>query len=144
MTALPNPWRDARDHGPRVDIRWHIGQPAGDTTWNDDGTVTISLDHTAGQAKRRSALQHELTHIRRGRMPIGEAARRREEERVRIEAARLLIPFWKLADAYRWTPNYHELAEICWVDYPTMRTRLQNVTDDEAAALREIDGERAL
>ena len=142
MTALPHPWRRAREHGPHVDIRWHFGAPAADTKWHDDGSVTISLDKTAGQAERRSTLQHELIHVRRGRPPIGVAAKRAEERAVAAEAARLLIPFDKLVEAARWTSSWHEMAEICWVDFPTLTNRLKHVTDEEAAVLREIDGER--
>ncbi|GAB3304011.1 hypothetical protein EK0264_03545 [Epidermidibacterium keratini] len=142
MTAAAHPWRDARDHGPRVDIRWHFGGDAANVTWHGDDSVTISLDKTAGQAERRCTLQHELTHLRRGRPPIGVAAKRAEEARVRAEAARLLIPFDTLVEAARWTSSWHEMAEYCWVDYPTMRNRLATCTDEEAAVLREIDGER--
>ena len=140
---MHHPWRELRDL-PHIDLRWHVGAPPGKTQWWSDGTVTISLDESLGQAQRRCTLTHEIRHALRGRPPIGEAARRQEEREIDVEAARLLISLDRLIDALRWTQYWHEAAEALWCDYGTFVTRINNLTENEwlaiEAALERIEG----
>lgn len=134
-----NPWRALR-YLPELDLRWRVGGARGDTEWNGD-RATITLDRTLGQAARRSALVHELMHVLRGRPPIGEAARRKEEAAVSLAAARLLIPLDRLIDVLLWTTNHHEAADELWVDHFTFVTRINHLQEHEWQAIElAMDG----
>lgn len=137
---MHHPWRELRNL-PHIELRWHVGAPAGKTQWWSDGSVTISLDERLGQAQRRSTLTHEIRHVLRGRPPIGVAARRKEEREIDQEAARLLISLDRLIDALRWTGDHHELAEILWCDMATFNARVEGLTEDEWQAIElAMDG----
>lgn len=139
---MHDPWRELRKL-PHIELRWHVGRPAGKTQWWSDGTVAISLDEKLGQAQRRSTLTHEIRHVLRGRPPIGVAARRKEDREIDIEAARLLIPLDRLVNELRWTSCHHELRDALWCDHHTFVTRINNLTEDEwrtiEAALDRIE-----
>lgn len=136
VSAMHHPWRELRAL-PHIDLRWHVGAPAGETQWWSDGSVVISLSKDLKQTERRSTLTHEIRHVLRGRPPIGEAARRKEEREIDLEAARLLIPLDALIDALRWTGNHHELAETLWVDFGTFVNRIKGLTEGEWRTIRE-------
>lgn len=85
------------------------------------------------QAERRSALAHELEHLRRG--PFPRRMRPREERAVNAAAARKLIRLHDLGEALAWADHPAEVADELWVDVPTVHARLAGLTDDEPAYL---------
>jgi hypothetical protein len=98
------------------------------------GANAIVLDRGLSQAERRCTLVHELVHRMHGDDPDLPpdllAAQERECEK---RTAKLLIPLAKLLDALLWCHEEHEeeLAEILWVDVPTLRDRIRHLTEKE-------------
>lgn len=118
-----HPWRELRkledwtlEHavladGHRADICW------------PSRTITLSRDLT--QAERRSSLTHELIHVERGPYPGFLAAR--EEAEVCNEAAFRLIDIDDLGEALVWSDHPPTVAELLWVDVPTLLCRLRMI-----------------
>ncbi|MFH5231933.1 hypothetical protein [Antrihabitans spumae] len=133
-----HPWRHLRDRYPHVAVaypdRVDLGCLGG---WTVDG---IDIDCTSNQAERRCTLTHEIVHAERGPVPDDPYLGPKEERIVERITARRLIELDALIDALAW--NRHrvdaETAVELWVDLPTLRTRVQNLTDDER---RYIDAE---
>lgn len=128
-----HPWRRLRDLA-HVTLEWHDGGRPGTTRHS---TATISLRRGMDQAKRRSALAHELQHLDRGpcqRINVGKD----ELAAAKAAACQLLPSVRAIADAYIWARGDLEAAaEELWVDPPTLRIRLQHMTHPaERAYLR--------
>lgn len=130
-----HPWRHIRDTYP------HVGVSCRDTlprrlraVWNADG---IYIARGLGQAARRCALTHEIVHLERGPVPRNPVLAAAEERIVSDIAARRLIPLPSLTDALHWVDlsDRTALAEELWVDEPTLRIRLHNLTGDERARI---------
>lgn len=92
----------------------------------------IVIDDRLTQSERRSTLMHELVHRMLGHEPTGdERLDARQEKACEEEAARLLIPLIRLADAHLWGKHPAELAEELWVDVDTLRTRVTTLNEWE-------------
>ena len=131
-----HPWRELAAHA-HVTITATPGERSR-TTWNRDGTVTVSIDTAASQRTRRSIAAHELVHVERG-IPTshGGVLAAREEWRVDVEAARRLIPIDRLADVAAWTTDLYEAAEELWVHPHTLSVRLATLTPTERDRLED-------
>jgi hypothetical protein len=132
-----HPWRHAREHYPRVEIRLIDGGGGCRGRLTVDG---IEINRTSTQREARCTLSHEIVHIESGPVPREPRAAAREEARVHAIAACRLIELDHLVDVLAWN-RYRvddETAEDLWVDFPTLLTRVQNLT---AAERRYIDAE---
>ena len=129
-----HPWRLLRSLS-HVTLTWHDLGPPGLTTHS---TATISLRRGMTQAKRRSALAHELQHLHRGPALRGNIAKD-ELATTKAAACRLLPDVRRIADAYVWARgDLVVAAEELWVDVPTLRFRLQHMTHPaELAFMRQ-------
>ena len=126
-----HPWRQLRDHHPNVHVQCRhelhstrMGIRHGERIW---------LCSTLTQAERRCTLTHEIVHVERGPVPAIPHMQMREEAIVDRITARRLIELDALIDALawnRWQVDADTAGEL-WVDLPTLRTRVQNLTDDE-------------
>lgn len=138
MTGGVHPWRRLRDL-PHVTLQWHDGGPKGRTTF---ATNTISIRRGLSWAQRRCTVLHELLHIERGPALEGALAAR-EEERVRRETARLMLPDVKMiGEAIAWALSEEECAEELGVDVPVLRYRLKHLHPSERAWLHRRLEER--
>ena len=129
---MHDPWTDlAALPGWRVD--WtHVGRRRGLTRWADRA---ILLDVHLTRVEERCVLQHEVLHAERGPFPRWMTPR--EEEAVRRESARRLIPdATRLVDALLWAHDLAEAAEELDVDVPTLEARLRGLHPSERHALR--------
>lgn len=95
--------------------------------------ATIWMSSRQSQVERRCTITHELIHHERGERW---GCTGRDEEQVRQETARRLIPLVHLADALRWSLDAHELADHCWVDLDTLLVRLEHLHPSERHYLR--------
>jgi hypothetical protein len=126
-----HPWRTLRHH-PEITLRWER-LPGLLGTWHHT-SKTITLHPDQSQAERRCTLTHEHIHYERGdRGPCDG----RTERVVHGLAARRLIPLDSLVDALLWSSDDHELAEELWVDVPTLRARLDGLTEMEHAFIAQ-------
>lgn len=57
---------------------------------------------------------------------------------MRQEAARQLVDLPRLIRAVQWSQWPDEMADDCWVDAPTLRTRIDHLTDEERAAVEAV------
>ncbi len=130
MTRAIHPWRLLRSLT-HVTLVWHDGGPMGTTTF---ATNTISLRRGMTQAQRRCTILHELIHVDRGPVTVGLVAR--EEQRVRRETARLLLPDIKVVgESLAWAQTLEEAADDLWVDVGVLTTRLRNLHPAERGYL---------
>lgn len=134
-----NPWRHA-GRLPHITVVTDRELP--DRVWGIQSGNIIWLCRRLGQTRRRCTLTHELVHLERGPVPTDVRGRVREERAVSAEAARRLIPLAGLADALRWSRDPEQLAEVLWVDLPTLRVRMAGLDPVEVAELENrLDGE---
>ncbi len=91
--AAWNPWRALRQRPDTAFAFAALGGPAGRWERDPDGDV-ILIEATLGRRARRVALAHELVHAERGvgHPDASGATMSLEEERVRREVARRLVP----------------------------------------------------
>jgi hypothetical protein len=123
---IPHPWRRLRELA-HVSLVWHDGGPMGRTHFS---TNTISLRRGLTWAERRCTILHECLHVERGPVPLTLAGR--EEERVRRQTARLMLPdLQAIGEALAWAHNEHEAADELCVDVPTLRYRLRHLHPSE-------------
>lgn len=97
-----------------------------------DGISRIWLDPELNQIERRCALTHELIHIQYGHCGCQSPA---IEQRVRWEAATLLIKFEHLAQHASWAHSMAELAEELSVTEEVLIDRFQTLDGDQVQAL---------
>lgn len=127
----PHPWRQARADTALV-IEWSERMPV-DLLAVSAGNV-VWMNTRQGQAERRVTITHELVHRERGDR-CGEVSDA-DEEQVRRLTARRLISMALLVEAARWSTDEFEIAEHCWVDVDTVRTRLAHLHPSEVHHLR--------
>lgn len=109
--------------------------PEGLLGCTDAESRTIYLRSGMTQAQRRSTLAHELAHA---------VDPESLEHCVDQAAVRRLIPLDVLAGALAWSQDEYELSRELWVDVPTVRARLEGLTEDERDEIEQrlaaIDG----
>ena len=126
-----HPWRALRECV-RVSLEWHATGPMG---WARHSTQTVSLRRDLTWEQRRCTLQHELIHLERGPVPRGWVDQ--EEERVRRETARRMIPDVRsLGEACAWALTEHEAADELGVDVQVLRYRLRHLHPAERGYLK--------
>lgn len=130
LAIMVHPWHllRAAEH---VLLVWHDGGPMGLAF---HATDTISLRRGMTWAQRRCTLLHELLHLERG--PVGPGWAAQEEESVRRETARRLLPDIKVvAEAIAWASCEEECADELMVDVPVLRYRLKHLHPAERGYL---------
>lgn len=137
---LPHPWRQLREQA-HVTLEWHDGGPMG---WTRFSTATISLRRGLSWEERRCTLQHELIHVESG--PVARGLREKDEEYVRRETARRMIPDIRpVGDAIAWSLSEEEAALELGVDVPVLRYRLRHMSPMEKAwLLHRLDQDDAV
>lgn len=131
MTGGIHPWRRLRALS-HIELKWHDDGPMGVT---DFIANTISLRRGMSWAERRCTVLHECLHAERGPTLEGTLAAR-EEERVRRETARLMLPDIKaVGEAIAWAYDEHECADELGVDVHVLRYRLKHLHPAERAWL---------
>jgi hypothetical protein len=128
-----HPWRWLRERLPDWDVVYG-GLPDGLIGGTDCAGRTIHLAPGMLQAQRRAVLDHEVMHAEAG--DLGPQHSQREAD-ISRQSAQRLIPLKQLLDAVVWAHTIDELADDCWVDVATMWCRLDNLTDDERAQVRQ-------
>jgi len=130
-----HPWRRLRGLA-HVTLLWHDDGPMGLTTF---AANTISLRRGMTREQRRCTVLHEVLHIERG--PVLETLAGREEQRVRRETARLLLPDIRaVGDTLAWAHTYAEAAEELDVDEGVLFDRLRSLHPAERHYLqRRLD-----
>ncbi|RCK68315.1 ImmA/IrrE family metallo-endopeptidase [Desertihabitans brevis] len=119
--AFHHPWRELRDHFGHVVVFWQAQH--GLRRSATDGTWRIWMDPSLGQAGRRSALAHELEHLRAGHVGCQPPV---VERHVRAMAAQRLLPcIRQVADAVVWARGCIDTAaDELWVDRDTLLARV--------------------
>ena len=128
-----HPWRTLREMGGWTLLIAHL--PAGVLGVTDHATRTIVLAPGQTQRQRRCTIAHEIAHAEREPFPVEHSAA--EERVVDVLAARRLIPFDRLLDAWRWARDLTELADELWVDEATLAVRLAHLHPSERTKLKE-------
>jgi hypothetical protein len=135
-----NPWRHIGENYPHITVIRHHELPG--TLWGLQFANQIWLCRRLDQARRRCTLAHEIVHLERGPVPVDAVGLAKEERIVSQLAAQRLIPLTDLVDALRWTREPNQLAEVLWVDVPTLRARMESLDPIEVAQLEnELDGQ---
>ncbi|KZE19121.1 hypothetical protein AVW13_11735 [Brevibacterium casei] len=104
-----------------------------------DGTSAIWMEPRLLQVERRCTLAHELAHIDLGHTDCDDP---REESAARRLAARKLVDWDDLVDAYRWASCMHEWADELWVTEEVLEDRLRYLHPHELALLRMVGASR--
>lgn len=130
MATVPaveiNPWRRLRELA-HVTLLWHDGGPMGNTSHRFQA---ITLRRGMTWAERRCTVQHELLHLERGWQPPG--LRAKDEESVRRETARLMLPrIEPVGEAIAWAHSIEEAADELGVDVYVLRKRLRHLHPSE-------------
>ena len=129
---MVHPWRMLRN-AEHVLLDWHDGGPMGRAIFATD---TISLRRGLTWAERRCTVIHELLHLSRG--PVSECRGPAEEEAVRRETARIMLPDVRaLGEAIAWAHDEHEAADELGVDVDVLRYRLRHLHPAERGYLRD-------
>lgn len=129
---LYNPWRDARDRLPHVDIVFVDNLPSG-VRGRTHGN-TIEIDANADRCERSSTLTHEIAHYDRDCLvPVDPVLHAREETRVERIAARRLVALDQLVDAVRWSRHAPEIADDLWIDVTMLKALIASLTPTERA-----------
>lgn len=125
---MHHPWRAFRALADWT-LHWaHL--PDGILGYTDHVRKTVTLTQGMTQVERRCTIEHERQHVLRG--PVPWWRHEREERQVDEAAARKLIAFDKLVDAVMWSADEHEVADLLWVDVPTVVTRLTTLSVAES------------
>jgi hypothetical protein len=125
-----HPWRRLRELA-HITLLWHDHGPMG---LADHQEQTVSLRRGMTWAQRRCTLTHELLHLERG--PALSTTKHQDEERVRRETARRMIPDVRiLGEALAWALDEHECADELGVDVPVLRYRLRHLHPAERGYL---------
>ena len=130
---MHHPWRRFRSFVGWT-LRWR-SLPGDEVGTTDYATMTVTLDPELLQTERRCTIAHETEHIARGVVP--DFYWPREEHAIDAIVARRLILLEALADGLVWALDVHELADELWVDVPTAKARLANLTPAEGLWLQE-------
>jgi hypothetical protein len=120
--GIIHPWRLLRERA-HVTLAWHDDGPMG---FARHSTQTISLRRGLDWAQRRCTVMHELIHLERG--PALSTTRDQDEERVRRETARRMLPdISRVGEAIAWAFDEHECADELGVDVGVLRYRLRHM-----------------
>lgn len=101
-----------------------------------DGRSVIWLCETLSSRERRCVLTHELVHLKHGH---GECQPRPVERLVRLEAARLLLPWRALLKVVPSAESADHLAEELQVTRLVLDDRMSDLTGDQLQVLRGHD-----
>lgn len=125
-----SPWDDIRARHPGIHVERHGLRPAR-AAWIPECAV-ILLDHGLTVAQRRSALAHEIAHIDLRHAPerAGWFGMRQEREANEL-AARRLISVEAFADAYAYSHDDAQLAEMLNVDVGVIHVRVRHLHPSE-------------
>lgn len=104
-----------------------------------DGTSAIWMESDQLQVERRCTLAHELAHIDLGHTSATTVA---EELAARRYAARKLIDWDGLVDAFRWADSVQEAADELWVTVDVLEDRLHFLAGHEKRLLMHITATR--
>lgn len=98
-SAEYNPWRALRLRDD-IELRWARLPDSfgGGAAVERDGQLFVVLDSRLDRTERRSILEHELCHVRRGLLPrwAPDPILQKDEHAVRRETARRLVPLDEL------------------------------------------------
>lgn len=122
---------------PHVTLRF-VDLPDGLLGFCDHDTETIYLTNGMRQRQRRAVLQHELEHLRRGRVAANPHFASREEAAVEQATARALIPFPSLYAALQWTRDAHELACELHAPVDLVVVRMAHLHISESTKIRAM------
>lgn len=125
-----HPWRQLRA---LTHVEVFFQHLTGNRRAATDGIEVIVMRPGLAQVQRRCALAHELAHIDLGHTG---GCTPQEERQASELAARWLIDLNDLIDALRWSTHLAEVADELWVDEPTLRARLDGLTDQEREQIR--------
>jgi len=129
-----HPWRAIRE---TPDVRVIFADlPAGLLGFCDHDKRTIWLTNGMSQRQRRAVLQHERTHLLRGR--VCGHFEQREELAVEQQTAHSLIPLAALVDALKWSRDTHEVAAELWVPVDLLVVRMAHLHPSERPLVREV------
>lgn len=138
-TAAWSPWIAAESLEAKIRFIDMAGGLLGACDWF---TRSIYIRNGVTEAQSLCVAAHEVLHLKRGPYVCPtERMRRRDEEIISIEVARLLIPLPRLIDAVAWSSYLAEQAEVLGVDTFTVRTRLDHLDRWEADMLHGMFGE---
>lgn len=112
-------------------------QPAGVQAVSN-GVDAIWIDPSLSQVERRCVITHELIHIEMGHTRGCTGA---EEQQVRVETARRLVPIDQLLDTLRWSDSWEECADGLWVTLDVFRDRIYHLSEIERAMLVALSEE---
>lgn len=129
----PHPWRRLRDLAEWT-LCWH--QPEDDPRMGVTRFAAreISLRVDLSWTERRCTIAHEALHAERG--PVLTTLAGREEQRVRRETARYLLPDVRtIGEACAWALSVEEAADELHVDAGVLRDRLRWLHPVERAYL---------
>lgn len=145
MRARYNPWRDARDNWPHVQI---VHEPLPSNVLGlirYDGQVVV-IDQSLPRRQARCVLAHELVHLERGLTGCRGQWRAKEERIVHDVAARRLITLSQYAAAVVSCggEDDRELAVELDVDIATLHVRQAMLTQTEQLAITKFLDDRAM
>lgn len=126
-----------RDEHPEWRIHYAPTLPwgaLGVTRWSDQ---TVWLVHGLTQVQRRCVLEHERQHIVRGRHSCDDV----DEAFIEQATARTLVPLDLLVDAVKWSRDFGEVADACWVTGDVLAARLKHLHPAERAVVAEVLGQ---
>ena len=100
-------------------------------------TIVIDPEETA--TAQRSALAEELAHLELAHQPVNDSMETaRTEQRARRWAAARLVDFDLLCDAFAWTDDLGQVAEMLDVDPDLVSTRIGLLSAEEREVLNAI------
>lgn len=127
-----HPWRELRSRE-HLELTWADLPPG--ISGLTDGSSAIWMEPDQLQVERRCTLAHELCHIDLGHTTKPTTA---EEAKARRCAARRLIDWDALVDAFRWAHTVEECADELWVTPAVLEDRLRFLHPHERALLKLI------
>lgn len=131
-----HPWRDLRSRE-HLELTWENLPPG--VRGITDGSSAIWMEPDMLQVERRCTLAHELAHVDLGHTTKPTVA---EESAARRMAARKLIEWDALVDAFRWSHTAEECADELWVTLHVLEDRLRFLHPNERALLALIGAAR--
>jgi hypothetical protein len=140
-----NPWRDARDNWPEVQIV-HEPLPAGVLgIIRCDGLVVV-INERIARRQARCVLAHEIVHMERGLTDCLGMWRSREELAVHDAAARRLITLDQYAAAVVSCGGSDDvaLAAELDVDQATLQVRAEMLTTKERLTIQKFYDDREI
>lgn len=131
-----HPWRELRSRE-HLKLTWADLPPG--VRGITDGSSAIWMEPDQLQVERRCTLAHELAHID---LEHTTKPTDTEERNARRLAARKLITWDALVDAFRWSHTAEEAADELWVIPEVLEDRLRFLHPNERALLALIGAAR--